>query len=219
MNTISIILCVIGSAAIAGFIWWWKWRQDTPNKFNQFTGKMPNNYFAKSAAGVYVFSESQIKQAQLADIDAGIAETLRRAARDYPTATLPTHADFTVWLWPQSSKCPQGGVYQVFGGNNPYDQGVYDLDDTPGKTGLCYAGRMILDGKNNRLGMLLCDTMIKIGAQFEAEHNVLFRIDRARYFKTADLHQHPIFPDDANKLTTVAKLAEKNGYKCLPPLV
>lgn len=139
----TVICIIIGSLAIAFFIWRYRVAKSSyTDEFNAFRGKLPNNYTRTSPMGVLVKRETKITDAQLQEIDAGIAETLRRAKRDYPDANIPTHGDFgDVWLWPTSPKCQDPSIYQVFSGGI-YDGTEWDKDPAPGKTGLCYAGRM-----------------------------------------------------------------------------
>lgn len=167
----------------------------------EFTGRLSSKHSVKSPKGVTINSGLEIPSAIPPAADRGLDKVFSIAeAPPNNYHNFKRHSHYTIWLFPRNrEKCQQAAVYRFYDRTTVYDQGPFDKDPRPGKTGLCFAGFMLRQnigpaGPLGDPGMLIVDDAqtVETVVWYEAEHNILLESDGPRYALTADLHDHPI---------------------------
>ncbi len=166
----------------------------------EWNGMLPGRFQAVTPMGVKVRSDRPINERLFSDIDAGLSDTFATAS------TPPEHYDgfqrhsaYTVGLFPRSSLCQQAG-FTIRADGSEWDGTDYDKDPRPGRVLLCIAGiaGQYATGMSGTVGgsrgMLVVEDadIMRTIIRFEAEHEVLFEVDEARYDATSGVHAHPL---------------------------
>jgi hypothetical protein len=180
-------------------------RSSVPNSTGDgvFNGKLLAHNKAKTPKGIEVHSGWEIDQSLFPAYDRGLEKLTRIAQKTIPNypLTAPRYSDYTIHLFPRSSKCEApaflvSSQMDLSWDNHPDG---YDKDPRPGWVLLCAAGMMMRNGDRNLApGMVIAQDASHAEniVWFEGEHNELLDFWQEKYNETAAIHAHPILGEE-----------------------